>query len=734
MRTLLKYLIVLMVLLQTAKAQVQFLSIDEVIENLVQSAEEEGFDFDTYYETFTYFAENPLDLNSATYDDLVSLKLLNERQIISLLQYIEQQGELIAIYELQAVPYFDLFTIYNLLPFVRVKGDIEDYRVDFKTLLTKGQHQIFMRYIQQFPKRDGYLRGEDNPSRYMGDPTRLYFRYRHNYGNKLSYGVTGEKDAGEEFFRGSNKQGFDFYSAHFFWQRDNKKLKTIALGDYEIRLGQGLAMWSGFGFRKSPMTTNVKKNSNILRPYTSVNEYLFLRGAAVTIEHNNWQFTPFISAKKVTASMNFADTLDTELERLTIQMSGFHRTPSEIANKNQLLEAKAGASLQYRKRTWHVGLNNVYHYFDKPIIRQDRLYSTFLFSGQKLFASSIDYAWLYKSFHFFGENAVSVSPGQVGFGALNGVLFNPDKSIDFAIVHRYYDKKYQTINFANAFAESSTPNNEHGIYIGTEIRPLRGIIINGYADFYKFPWLNFRTARPSHGVDLLGQVAYRPKRNFEMYVRYKYEDKLQNTRIQFNHQNYLPITPSNQHYLQSRFLDIIFSEDELGNTVLEPGQYSKTELENARFVTHHILQRLRFNTTYTHNKTWTFQTRAEFSFFGDEINPRRSGVLVFQDVRFNPLSFPMSFSTRFALFDVQSFSAAIYAYENDILYQFSIPAFNNRGARFYVNIRYRVTRFMDVWFRVSQTYFTNIDVIGSGLTRIDGNKLTEVKAQVRFRF
>jgi hypothetical protein len=235
-------------------------------------------------------------------------------------------------------------------------------------------------------------------------------------------------------------------------------------------------------------------------------------------------------------------------------------------------------------------------------------------------------------------------------------------------------------------------------------------------------------------VDLLGQVAYRPKRNFEMYVRYKYEDKLQNTRIQFNHQNYLLITPSNQHYLQSRFLDIIFSEDELGNTVLEPGQYSKTELENARFVTHHILQRLRFNTTYTHNKTWTFQTRAEFSFFGDEINPRRSGVLVFQDVRFNPLSFPMSFSTRFALFDVQSFSAAIYAYENDILYQFSIPAFNNRGARFYVNIRYRVTRFMDLWFRVSQTYFTNIDVIGSGLTRIDGNKLTEVKAQVRFRF
>lgn len=739
MKTWWRYGVMAMFCWSTLFAQQSLYNIEEIIENLVQNAEEEGFDFDTYFETFSYFAENPLDLNRATRDDLISLRLLTDRQIASLQQYIEKQGDLIAIYELQAVPHFDLNTIYNLLPFVKVRGDIDDYFVPFGKMLTGGQHQIFFRYIQQFPKREGFLRDEDEPSRYIGSPSRLYFRYRHQYGNKLSYGITGEKDAGEPFFRDVNRQGFDFYSAHFFWQ-PNKKVKTIALGDYELRLGQGLVMWSGFGFRKSPMTTNVKRESQTLRPYTSVNEYLFLRGAAVTFQYKNWEFTPFVSARKVSANIAFSDTINAEIERVTIQTNGFHRTPSEIARKNALWEVKAGANLQYRKRTWHVGLNSVMHYFDKPIVRQERLYTQFLFSDQQLISNSLDYSWLYKSFHFFGENAISISPSQVGFGALNGVLFTPDKNIDFALVHRYYDKKYQTVNFVNAFAESSTPNGEHGVYMGTVIRPLKSIAISAYADVYQFTWLKFRSSGPAHGVDLLGEVAYRPKRNMEMYVRYKYEDKMQNTRILLNRNNQLLITPQNRHYLESRFEELLFTdsenfEDEFGNHVLQPtATLNKTTIEGARFITHHTLQRLRWNLRYTHNKIWSFQTRVEFSFFNDEINEKAGGVMIFQDVRFNPLSFPLSFSTRFALFDVNRFNAAIYAYENDILYQFSIPAFNNRGARFYLNLRYKATRNLDFWFRVAQTYFTNINTIGSGLDRIDGNKLTEIKAQMRVRF
>jgi len=42
---------------------------------------------------------------------------------------------------------------------------------------------------------------------------------------------------------------------------------------------------------------------------------------------------------------------------------------------------------------------------------------------------------------------------------------------------------------------------------------------------------------------------------------------------------------------------------------------------------------------------------------------------------FKPLSFPVSFSTRLACFDTESYNARIYANENDILYAYSFPVY-----------------------------------------------------------
>ena len=97
-------------------------------------------------------------------------------------------------------------------------------------------------------------------------------------------------------------------------------------------------------------------------------------------------------------------------------------------------------------------------------------------------------------------------------------------------------------------------------------------------------------------------------------------------------------------------------------------------------------------------------------------------------------SFPVSFNLRLAYFDVQDYGARIYAYENDVLYQFSVPAFNNRGFRTYLNIRYRIIKGIDFWLKASNTHYTNISEISSGPNAVIGNNLTEVKMQLRFKF
>src|SRR5690606_16535788 len=178
-----------------------------------------------------------------------------------------------------------------------------------KTILQRGGHELFIRSMLTLEQRRGQmdrpafgtryspangapLPDFDDPAVmdslrrdnrvYLGSPYKLYSRYRFRYRHQISLGVTMEKDEGEEFFQGSQPQGFDFYSAHFFL-RDMGRLKALALGDYQAQFGQGLVFWNGLGFGgKSSFTMNVKRNATGLMPYTSVNENLFMRGAAAT--------------------------------------------------------------------------------------------------------------------------------------------------------------------------------------------------------------------------------------------------------------------------------------------------------------------------------------------------------------------------------------------------------------------------------------------------------------------
>ncbi|MFO8022405.1 MAG: helix-hairpin-helix domain-containing protein, partial [Perlabentimonas sp.] len=76
----------------------------------------------------------------------------------------------------------------------------------------------------------------------------------------------------------------------------------------------------------------------------------------------------------------------------------------------------------------------------------------------------------------------------------------------------------------------------------------------------------------------------------------------------------------------------------------------------------------------------------------------------------------------------------IYAYENDVLYYFSIPAYYSRGTRAYLLAKYSFGRRMDIWFRIAQTYFADQDQLGSGLAQIDGSTRSDVRVQVRLKF
>ncbi|MFO7999222.1 MAG: helix-hairpin-helix domain-containing protein [Bacteroidales bacterium] len=658
------------------------------IESLIEASEEE-LDYSELLEELQRLAMSPINLNTARADDLRRLFFLNDIQINSLLNHISMFGNLISIYELQSVEGFDLETIALIQPYVTVSEDTRKRHFSLQDMLREGNSQYFLRYQQLLEEQRGFSpiepeELEANPNaRYLGSPYRLYSRYRFTYYNNVSLGITAEKDPGEEFFKGTQARGFDYYSGHIHL-RDFGTLRALSLGDFQVQFGQGLTLWSGLAFGKSSDAVGVKKNGLGLRQYTSVDENNFMRGAGATVGIGDLEFTAFYSSKHRDANVLLTDTIEQDALIITsLQQTGLHRTPRELEGKNAVRETIYGGNLAFRKNNLSVGLTAYRMELGAEYERRLSFYNQFDFSGRQNSNIGLDYNYIVKNFHFFGEGAMSQNGG---YALLNGLMISLDPRLSLALVHRKFSKDYQSL-FAVAFSENTRVVNENGLYLGLNAQLSREWRISAYADHFSFPWMKFRTYMPSRGYEYLVQVNYQPSRGVEMYARYRIKNKPLNTR--------------------------------------DPGMIR--DLEDVR------RENYRFHFAYDISPSFSLRNRVELVRFqfGDR---RENGYMVYQDVIFRHFSSPLALTLRYALFDTDGFDSRIYAYENDVLYAFSFPFYSDQGSRIYLLARYRLNRNIDLYARLSQSFYTNRHEIGSGYDMIQGNRRTEIKAQVRIRF
>ena len=658
--------------------------ISNIIEDFLETTDTESFDYNTIFENLNYYYENPLNINQATENDLRELYLLNEIQITDFILHRNTHGSYLSIYELQTLHSWDLSIIKNVAPFLKCEIATSDYNLDFKDALRNGTSTLFLKAKRVLEDRKGFLPGADGTRPYLGGPNHIYVRYRYEFGQLLKAGITMEKDPGEPFLKENNKYGFDFYSFFLFAKDINKTFNTVSLGDYAVSMGQGLILHNDFGAGKSSFVMNVKKAGRMLRPYSSVNEVNFFRGAGTVINvAKSLQVAAFVSYKPTDASVD-RDTIDNnDFDSFgSIRFDGFHRTETEVNNKNSLYQTNVGIKFEYKIRDFKIAANSLYTGFDANFVREEALYRKYLFRGKTLINSSIDYSWRFKNLTFFGEGAISDNGGKA---QIHGLLMGLDKRMDISAVFRNYEPDYQVFN-ANAFGESSQPVNEKGFYIGMELRPFKNITISSYADIWTHPWLGYRRDGPADGKEFLIKLAYTQKRKMDFYIQYRFEKKQINNSTE---------------------------------NIIDYPEYQ-------------ILQRLRLNLSYKITKEWDIRNRAEFSLF--EKSSQSRGNLFYLDLIYKPISKPLSFTARYAIFDINSFDARIYAYENDLLYEFFIPFYQNRGSRFYINTRYKIGRNYTWEFRIGKTYFDNKNTIGSGNDIINGNIRTEIKTQLKIRF
>ena len=145
-------------------------------------------------------------------------------------------------------------------------------------------------------------------------------------------------------------------------------------------------------------------------------------------------------------------------------------------------------------------------------------------------------------------------------------------------------------------------------------------------------------------------------------------------------------------------------------------------------------QNYRFEISYNINDRFSLRNRAEIVRYQKGAAKYQLGFLNYQDIIYKPLSSKLSGNIRFGIFDTESFNTRIYAYENDVLYSYSVPAYQGNGVRFYVNGRYTLIRGFDLWLRYSLTSYYGQQTVGSGDDQINGNKRSDVRLQIRYQF
>jgi hypothetical protein len=150
-----------------------------------------------------------------------------------------------------------------------------------------------------------------------------------------------------------------------------------------------------------------------------------------------------------------------------------------------------------------------------------------------------------------------------------------------------------------------------------------------------------------------------------------------------------------------------------------------------------LLRNWRTHVSFHLSRNILLRNRIEFCWFGEpgQLKPE-TGFLLYTDVLFKPFGSWYSVSARLQVFETGGYNTRLYAYENDLLFSNSTPAFFDNGSRIYVNLKMKpgIKVFrqyaIDAGIKASVSVYSNKKTIGSGPDEIAGNHKSEIRMQI----
>ena len=514
--------------------------------------ESETSSLENTFEVLCDLEEHPVNLNTATREDLEQLSFLSASQIEDILEHVHRYGSMKSTNELALIESLDHQRLALLMFFVYAGEPAKRDFPKLKNVFQYGKQELLLTAKFPFYERRGDHGG------YLGSRYSHSFHYTFRFADYVKAGLTGAKDSGEPFFNRYNKWGYDHYS--FYVQLKNMGvLKTLVVGRYRLKFGMGLAMNNDFSFGKQVTLSSLGRPDHVVRAHSSKSSSNYLQGAAATIRlGNGLDATTFVSWRKIDATLDGEDgTIATLLK------TGYHRTESEWLRKNNVAQTLLGANVVYKKNRFHAGMTGFYTSFSRMLRPEiSRRYKEIYPSGNHFFNFSVDYGYRTQQLTLSGETAVGKGGG---LATLNTLSYQPTGALTLMLLHRFYSYRYQSL-FSESFSDGGYVRNESGLFAGLTWRPSYQFLLTAYTDYAYFPWMRYQVSATSHGWDNFVQASWQLRR-WQLTGRYRLRirqrDNLEKTALSTYREHRARLAVSYQRSIWEARTQVDFSASDL---------------------------------------------------------------------------------------------------------------------------------------------------------------------------
>jgi hypothetical protein len=562
----------------------------------------------------------PLDLNTASRDELEASGLFSSFQVYNLLKYRSSFGAIYSIYELLALPGFNPACLDQIAPCIVLDSELVPEGK------FKGSHMLLVTLERSFPLEDSYLVSQDSGdnSLYAGSALNASLRFRSHPLKKVTMALTYEKDAGELFLYQKKPQ---FLSAYLNY-KGKGFMKQLVLGTFQMNQGLGLVNGSGFIHRAGDFRVNRQSLSRI-RPYASLTESMFEQGVACKMGTRNLQLLIWASYHKLSLSPAALSENPGGDKWLDFQRtSGYYRNRSEMEGRDLAFRIHTGLQVLYTNQNLTVGVLNGTEWIGAT--KKALVQLTETPRPPPMHKLSLHGNWSKHKFQLFGELSANE---YKSLAVLFGGLFHFSDFVHGSLLLHHYGAEYHG-SLPSSYGSGSAINNERGLAFNLHVETGKVITAELTAEVFRYPMPRYLTSVPSGACRLDLSLQNAGKQLLEWKVRL-YTKAWQST-------------PSDENF-------------------------------RIRPLQDHRVNRLDGQLVYNHLNRFRWLSRLVIGYSSKERKPAPAYAAVQQVTLVSPGK--LRLSVQFVLFQVDAWENRIYLYEPGLYYSFNFPLHYGSGQR-----------------------------------------------------